>query len=210
MPQSGMPNREYVPVVSNSQSHFSARPAAPDPQSTGSTRLRVAGGLAAAVVLVDQLVKNWVLSTIGPDERVRIIGPVSLIRRFNKGAAFSFGNGSRLTAWFATVMVVVVAVAIVRHLLAPPPDSPVRVDRRWWVALGLICGGGIGNQVDRLFRSGGWNRGAVVDFVDIGFWPVFNVADAALTIGCTAVIVLSIFGDIRSKRQPKTSLKESL
>ena len=56
-------------------------------------------------------------------------------------------------------------------------------------AVGLVLGGALGNLVDRLFRGRGWLRGAVVDFVDFRVWPVFNLADAAITCGCVLLVV---------------------
>jgi|TARA_B100001123_G_scaffold440806_2_gene580663 signal peptidase II len=55
------------------------------------------------------------------------------------------------------------------------------------VALGLILGGATGNLLDRAFRGSGWGRGAVIDFIDFQFWPVFNVADAAIVVGVVAL-----------------------
>jgi signal peptidase II len=60
------------------------------------------------------------------------------------------------------------------------------------VALGLVLGGALGNLADRLFRSPGFGRGSVVDFVDLRWWPVFNVADAAITCGCVVLVLLSL------------------
>jgi signal peptidase II len=57
------------------------------------------------------------------------------------------------------------------------------------VALGLVLGGAFGNVGDRIFRSPGFLRGAVVDFVDVGFWPVFNLADSAITCGCILLLL---------------------
>ena len=59
------------------------------------------------------------------------------------------------------------------------------------VALGLVLGGAFGNVIDRIFRSPGFLRGAVVDFVDVGFWPVFNLADSAITCGCLLLLLAS-------------------
>ena len=56
------------------------------------------------------------------------------------------------------------------------------------VALGLVLGGAFGNVIDRVFRSPGFLRGAVVDFVDLRFWPVFNLADSAITCGCLLLL----------------------
>lgn len=155
-------------------------------------RLFTTGCVAAVVVVLDALSKDWVLRSIGPTDRKHLIGTLSLVRRFNTGAAFSIGDGSGATAWLVTVVVCVVVVGVTRHLIRPPENSPVARDRRWWWVLGLIVGGAIGNQLDRLFRGDGWNRGAVVDFIDPRFFPIFNVADSALTVGCVAAAVLSL------------------
>jgi signal peptidase II len=59
------------------------------------------------------------------------------------------------------------------------------------IALGLVLGGAVGNLADRIFRSPGFGRGAVIDFVDLRWWPVFNLADSAITIGCVLLVLLS-------------------
>jgi len=59
------------------------------------------------------------------------------------------------------------------------------------VALGLVTGGAVGNLADRIFRAPGLLRGAVVDFVDLRWWPVFNVGDMAITAGCILLVLLS-------------------
>lgn len=56
------------------------------------------------------------------------------------------------------------------------------------VAVGLVLGGALGNLIDRLFRGRGGLRGAVIDFVDFRVWPVFNLADAAITCGCLLLL----------------------
>ena len=65
----------------------------------------------------------------------------------------------------------------------------------WWaLGLGMILGGALGNLVDRFFRSPGPLRGHVVDFLSIGWWPVFNVADSAVVCGAMLLVGLSMFG----------------
>ena len=64
----------------------------------------------------------------------------------------------------------------------------------WALGLGMILGGAMGNLVDRFFRSPGPLRGHVVDFLSIGWWPVFNVADPAVVGGAILLVVLSLFG----------------
>jgi signal peptidase II len=65
-------------------------------------------------------------------------------------------------------------------------------------AVGLVIGGAAGNVVDRLFRSPGWLRGAVVDFIDLQWWPIFNVADVAITVGGLLLLLGSFVGARRA------------
>jgi signal peptidase II len=87
----------------------------------------------------------------------------------------------------------VVALAVIVGLLV---SLGRRGDRLSTVATGLVIGGALGNVADRVFRSPGWFRGAVVDFIDLQWWPIFNVADIAITVG-GALLVL---GSVRSSR----------
>ena len=71
----------------------------------------------------------------------------------------------------------------------------------------MILGGALGNLVDRFFRSPGPLRGHVVDFLSIGWWPVFNVADPAVVGGAILLVALSLFGfdfDTEGRRRPDT------
>jgi signal peptidase II len=140
-----------------------------------------------AVVAVDQLTKSLVLASIDDTERVRVVGPLSLVRRFNTGMAFSQGDGSRWTAWIVSAVMIALFIWVFRTVRRP--DSSLLMA----TLLGAIAGGGAGNQIDRLFRGQAWNKGAVVDFLDVGFWPVFNVGDMALSVGCVVLAVLSFF-----------------
>ena len=157
-------------------------------------------GIAAAlvVVLLDQVSKTWVLRSIAVDGERHLIGRLRLIRRYNTGVAFSVGNGSRVTAWITTTLMVVLVGWVVHTLRGTNANANASRETRnapsivRALALGCIAGGAFGNQIDRFFRGARWNRGAVIDFVDVGFWPVFNVADAALSCGCVAVALLSL------------------
>ena len=62
----------------------------------------------------------------------------------------------------------------------------------------MVMGGAAGNVCDRLFRGSGWLRGSVVDFIDLRWWPVFNVADIGVTVGGLLLVVGSLF--VRSDR----------
>lgn len=141
--------------------------------------------IAACVVLIDIIVKTVMVATLDPDRPTRIIGDVvtlHLIR--NSGAAFSMAEGY---TWILTIVALVVVAVIIRF--------GGRLRSAWWVAgLGLVLGGALGNLVDRMFRSPGPLRGEVVDFISVGWWPVFNTADCAVVTGAVLLVALSVLG----------------
>lgn len=140
---------------------------------------RVALGIAAALVVADQLSKWWALEALsdGPIDVIGEFFQFSLAR--NSGAAFNLLDGAgSILALFAVIIVVVIIFAV----------GSAR-DRLSTVALGLVLGGAIGNLLDRLFRGDGLADGEVVDFLDFSFWPTFNVADAAITVGALLAIM---------------------
>ncbi len=133
------------------------------------------------VVAADQATKAWAVSALA-DGPVRILGStVELSLSRNSGSAFSLFQG--FTPLLALVAVVVAAVLV---------RAVRRTDDRWAVlALSLVLGGALGNLADRAFRSPGFLHGAVVDFVSIGAWPSFNVADSAITVGAVTLVVVT-------------------
>ena len=143
---------------------------------------RAAFGIAAAlVVALDQLTKHWALQALA-DEPIDLVGSLRLNLTFNDSAAFSLGGGK--TTWIAVVGLVVVAVIIRMGLRAER--------RRGRSASGVVLGGALGNLADRAFRSGdGLLGGRVVDFIDLQWWPVFNVADSALWVGIGLLLLAS-------------------
>jgi signal peptidase II len=136
-------------------------------------------GLVVGIVLLDQVTKAVVVATLA-DGPLSIIGDtVELRLSRNPGGAFSLLTG--FTPLLA-VLAVIVAVVLVR--VAQRMTDPVMV-----VALSLVLGGAIGNLLDRVFRSPSFLRGEVVDFIRIGGFPSFNVADSAITIGAVLLVV---------------------
>ena len=139
--------------------------------------------VAAVVYVLDQATKHWALQDLqeGP---IDLVGSLRLNLAFNTGAAFSGGTG--LGPLIAVVVFVVVILLILgRHRVI---DSAVGT-----VAVGMIAGGAVGNLSDRLLRAGdGFLGGAVVDFVDLQWWPVFNVADAAVVVGGLMLVLDSM------------------
>jgi signal peptidase II len=136
-------------------------------------------GLVAGIVLLDQLTKVWVVATLADGPQSIIGDSVELRLSRNPGGAFSLLTG--FTPLLA-VLAVIVAVVLVR--VAQRMTDPVMV-----VALSLVLGGAIGNLLDRVFRAPGFLRGEVVDFIRIGAFPSFNVADSAITIGAVLLLV---------------------
>jgi len=110
---------------------------------------------------------------------VHLFGPVRLALLYNKAGAFGLGGAF---VPFLAVAALVLVIAMVLTGSATEKASTA-------VALGLVLGGAFGNVIDRIFRSPGFLRGAVVDFVDVGFWPVFNLADSAITCGCVLLLL---------------------
>lgn len=147
--------------------------------------MRLLVSVAAIVLALDIGTKVLAVKLLPPGQPVPIIGDTvtwTLVR--NSGAAFSMATGY---TWVLTLIATGVVVGIFwmgRRLVSP-----------WWaVGLGLILGGAMGNLVDRFFRAPGPLRGHVVDFLSVGWWPVFNVADPSVVGGAILLVVLSIFG----------------
>jgi signal peptidase II len=138
-------------------------------------------GIALGLVGLDQLTKSIVASALAEGESLRVIGDLLRITHIrNSGAAFGMLRGyGGLFALAALVGVVAFAAIVVRR---PSPATGV--------AAALVAAGASGNLCDRLFR-GPLGRGTVVDFVHLSFWPAFNVADSAITIGALLLIVTS-------------------
>ena len=138
-------------------------------------------GAAAVVVVLDQLTKQWALSALA-DGPVDLIGSLRLNLVFNDRAAFSLGFGS--TTAIALFGCALVAVLVVMGVRAE--------QRSWALGLGILLGGALGNLTDRAFRAGdGFLGGRVVDMVDLQWWPVFNLADAALWVGIGVLLLAS-------------------
>jgi len=133
--------------------------------------------VAVAVVAIDQLTKAWALRGLA-DGPIGIVGPV----RFNltRNTAGAFGLGGAVVPFLAVGAMVLVVALVARADVIRRPGLAV--------AAGLVLGGALGNLVDRLARSPGLLGGAVVDFVDLRWWPVFNLADAAITCGCLVLL----------------------
>ena len=133
-----------------------------------------------ATLLLDQLTKWLALERLGNGKVVELFWTLQM--RLVRNAGVSFGKGDGLGQLIAVVVFVVIVV-----LIKVAVNSK---DRRTSVLYGLIIGGALGNLTDRVFRkSDGFLKGEVVDFIDFQWWPVFNVADSAVVIGCLLLVV---------------------
>ena len=134
---------------------------------------------------LDITTKRLVVAELEGRRTLEWLGGQLLIRvSRNSGAAFSFAEGATVLFTAVAVAVVVVIVRISRRLRSTA----------WALSLGLLLGGATGNLLDRLFRSPGVGRGAVVDFIDFQVWPSFNVADSAIVTGGILAVLLSFRG----------------
>lgn len=140
--------------------------------------------VAVAGLTVDIVTKIIAVAHLEPLIPIRLLGGLLTLRLIrNPGAAFS--QGQRFTYVFAIAGIVVLAFVIIK--LVPRIGHPA-----WAVAIGLLCAGVAGNLTDRLFRSPGVLRGHVIDFLELPYWPVFNVADMCITSAAILIIFLSI------------------
>jgi signal peptidase II len=141
--------------------------------------------LAAAVVVLDQLSKWWILSVYRLPERITTeISPIfSLTMVWNRGVSFGlFRADQDLGRWLLVAFSLAVAIALA--LWARKAERRLTA-----LALGLVIGGAIGNLIDRV------RFGAVADFLDftgLGFPWVFNVADSAITVGVIVLLLDSL------------------
>ncbi|NDC11811.1 MAG: signal peptidase II [Actinobacteria bacterium] len=138
--------------------------------------------LIAFIVAADQATKHWALNRLSNARTIDLIGSLRFNLAFNKGMAFSQATGAGpIIGALAFVVIIVIVLWLRRNAKGLAG-----------VAAGLIVGGATGNLIDRLLRGDAWLRGAVVDFIDLQWWPIFNIADAAISTGAVLMIVASV------------------
>jgi signal peptidase II len=153
--------------------------------SASSRACWLAAALAALVVAADQVAKAVIEANLVPGEEVDVFGPLGLTLSHNRGVAFGLAGG----AGAPLIAITVAALGVVGYLFARDPARP-----GMWVATGLVAGGAIGNLVDRV------RAGAVTDFLDVGAWPPFNLADVAISAGVLLLVLLYLR---ESEREPE-------
>jgi signal peptidase II len=137
-------------------------------------------GTAALILVLDQLTKWWAVEVL--DTRtIDLVGSLRLRLTINYGSAFSLANGRGPLISLLAIVIVVILLRSGRHATRPAMA----------IAIGMVLGGAFGNLLDRAFRAGeGFLGGGVVDFVDLQWWPVFNLADSAIVVGAIGLFLL--------------------
>lgn len=133
--------------------------------------------VAALCIILDQVSKAVVVAAIEPGRTVTVVpGLLSITHSTNTGAAFGLLRGSGQVVFLAALVIVVVIMVWFFY-------SREKMGAGSFVGLALVIGGAAGNLVDRIFR------GKVIDFIDLGWWPVFNLADIAIVTGVIIVVI---------------------
>lgn len=151
--------------------------------------------IAGSAVAADQLTKWIVSSTLELGEDVRVVGPVALHHVQNTGIAFGlFPTATALVTVFTALavawMLVFFARSGARHPILP-------------VALGFLIGGSASNLADRL------RLGHVTDFLDVAFWPAFNLADTFIVVGVAILLGAVLIGERKPRRRASRPVAES-
>lgn len=134
-----------------------------------------------SILLIDQLTKYWIAGIVAVGDSIRLIGDIVTVTYVhNRGAAFGLLQGQ--APFFLIMALLVTAGMIYYHLKYSPPC---------WIqyACGLIVGGALGNVIDR------WVYGSVRDFISVGWWPVFNVADTAIVCGGALLMIYVLLSE---------------
>jgi signal peptidase II len=144
--------------------------------------------VAVAAIAADQLTKHIVSSRLALDEEVDVVGPFSIHHVQNSGIAFG------LFASATAIVILLTGVAIAWMLIffarsgARHPVLPV--------ALGLVIGGSVSNLVDRV------RLGHVTDFLDLRWWPAFNLADSFIVVGVAILLAVLVLADRAHRPRP--------
>lgn len=148
-------------------------------------------GAVALVLVLDQWSKAWALRRLGSGEVIDLVPTLNLHLAFNTGMAFSAGSAAG-----PIIGLVAIGIAVVLVIVARRATSILQL-----VLIGIVIGGALGNVIDRLGRVGergstgtGFMSGAVVDFINVTWYAVFNIADAAIVVGGLALVLTGFRG----------------
>jgi len=138
--------------------------------------------LSGLMLILDQLSKIWIDTHLELYQSIPLISGFSITYAHNYGAAFSFlSDAGGWQRWFFAVLAIAVSIGIVTWITKLKTDEKLLA-----VSLSLILGGAVGNIIDRVIY------GYVIDFLDVYYqsyhWPVFNIADSAITLGVSLML----------------------
>jgi len=134
-----------------------------------------AASVAAVVIVLDQLSKAIIRSSLAYGDQRHVLPGLQLVRATNSGVAFSLFAGSAVAVTLIAFVVLAVVLALFERYRAVP---------LLWLPTGMIVGGALGNLIDRV------RLGAVTDFIKLPDWPAFNLADSAITLGVVALVLI--------------------
>ncbi len=161
----------------------SADDASDDVLAVRKSGLLFSSSIALVVLALDQISKHWALNALSDGRPRHVIWTLQWNLTFNSGMAFSRGQG--IGPYIGAIAFIVVIVMLLSLRRSGRGASAV--------AVGLVVGGALGNLADRVFRGDGWLRGHVIDFIDVRWWPIWNVADMGVTIGGVLLVLTAVF-----------------
>jgi signal peptidase II len=147
--------------------------------------------VAIAAVIADQLTKHVVTRTLPLDDSVHVIGPLSIHHVQNSGIAFGLFSSATAVVTVVTGIAIVWMLAFFYRSGSRHPVLPA--------ALGLLIGGSVSNLVDRIRLH------HVTDFIDVNWWPAFNLADSFIVVG-VAILLAALVAADRKPRPPQRTL----
>ena len=155
----------------------------------------IAYAIAIATIVLDQVSKAWILSTLGdlPGANMPLLGPFNLTLVHNQGMSFGLFRGSEFSRWMLTLFSAAVVVGLA--VWVRKTSRPLMA-----VGVGMIIGGAVGNNlIDRI------RFGYVVDFIDVTrlhFPWVFNVADSGISVGVALLLLDSFLSEENKLSHP--------
>jgi len=155
--------------------------------------------IAAVVIVLDQMTKSWIVASIPEGGTVYVLPVFNIIHTYNPGAAWSmFAEAGGAQRWVFSALAIVVSFVLVYWLRR----IAFGIQTLLVIGLTLILGGAIGNVIDRL------RLGHVVDFLQVhwdeAYFPAFNVADSAISVGAACVILDALLESLRERRLKRT------
>jgi len=157
---------------------------------TRNRRLSLVAAIVVIEVALDQATKAWAESSLGSTRFISVLPTLQLDLTYNSG--FSFGTGSN-RGQLIGVGVITISVILIWQILRETRPSRT-------ILMAVILGGAIGNLIDRAFRADhGILSGRVVDFIDVSWYAVFNMADMFVVVGAITLVIDEVLHDKRSR-----------